>query len=935
MNQLRDALGTGRVGRDRFGPLRRGEVWSAVHLWISRLSGSLALRIPRGRLRLFATLAAASLIVISEVWLYFRPGGSRLAVDYDDLAEWAAAWLAAGSCLWASRRGEARMRRFWALVAASAFAWGAGQAVWSYYEVGVGGQVPFPSLADVGFLLAVPLMVAALLSFPLPPVRSLVRVMVLLDGALVAAATLFVSWALVLGPVYRAHQGGVFAQAVTLAYPMSDVVVVVVVLFVAVRASRSAWISLGLVGGGFLALAFSDSAFAYLSQSGSYGLGLNVDIGWIVGFLLIALAPIWTGETAARRASVERPSRFSVFLPYVPVAAALALAIGFFVSGHKFEPFLVADGIVLVLVLGCRQLLALLDGVSSGNEQVARFAAMVRRSSDLTTIVSADGTIVYQSPSSLTLLGRPPEQLEGCAFQEILHPDDVPAFLHALDQVTTRPGVETTSGWRLLHEDGHYVDAESRAVNLLDDPSVRGVTINSRDVSERKRLEDELRDQALRDPLTGLANRTLLNDRLERALTLQKADDHYLAVVFVDLDDLKNVNDGLGHAAGDELLQEVGRRLQSVVRSADTVARVSGDEFAVVLDGALTPLDTNSMADRVLDVFKQPFLLAAQERPIRASVGIAVADGETADAASLLQQADIAMYAAKASGKGRRETYTHGMHEHAIDLLQLAADLRHAVENGELAVVYQPIVDLTTRTMTGVEALMRWQHPTRGLLTPDSFIPAAETSGLIIPMGRWLLRQACRDVRGWQGFGDGPPLKLNVNLSARQLDDPELTADVAQALSESQFEPSRLTLEITETALVREFDSAMAILNELKALGVGLAIDDFGTGYSSLSYLRQLPVNEIKIDRSFITAMSESDESANLVRTIMQLADDFHLTTVAEGVETVDQLDQLQTTDCGLVQGYLFARPLSEEQLRHGLHSQIFNWPTTQTPKAA
>jgi diguanylate cyclase (GGDEF)-like protein/PAS domain S-box-containing protein len=883
-------------------------------------------------LRVFAALAAFVFAGVSYVWMHFRLGGSTVALDYDDVVEWACAWLAAGTCIWVSRRGDARMRRFWTLVGASALAWGAGQAVWVYYEVIAGGQVPSPGLDDVGFLLAVPLMVAALLAFPLADARRLTRSVMLLDGALVGAATLFVSWALVLGPLYRAHQGGAFAQAVTLAYPASDVLIVVVLVSVAARVSRSALRPLGFVGAGVLALAFSDSAYAYLSQSGGYGSGLNVDIGWIVGFLLLALAPIWTSEAAARKVSAGRAGRLGLVLPYVPVAGGMAVAMAYLVSGRQLGSFLFADGLVVVVVLVGRQLLALRDSVSFSNEQAARFAALVQRSSDLTTIVAADGTIVYQSPSSATLLGRPAKQLEGRRFQELVHPDDAAAFLRALDRLTTHAGGETTSDWRLRHLDGHYIDAESRAVNLLADPNVRGVTINSRDISERRRLEEELRDQAVHDPLTGLANRTLLNDRLGHALAQRRRDHRDIAVLYVDLDDLKDVNDSLGHAAGDELLQEVARRLQSVVRAVDTVARLGGDEFAIVLDG-ISPANTTATADRILDTFKKPFLLDGTQHMKHSSVGIAITDSETTDAQRFLQQADTAMYAAKTSGKGRWETYRHGMHEQVLDHLQLLADLQHAVERDELAVFYQPIIALATETMVGVEALMRWQHPTRGLLAPGAFIPAAETSGLIVAMGHWLLRQACHDVRSWQHLRVDPPLKLNVNLSARQLEDPRLIADVADALAESHLEPSRLTLEITETAVLGDFNAAMAVLKQLNALGVQLAIDDFGTGYSSLSYLRQLPVQEVKIDQSFIKAMAENDESSNLVRTVIQLADDFHLNTVAEGVETLAQLEQLRDTDCVCVQGYLFAQPISGEDFREELESGTLNWPVPATAR--
>ncbi len=609
--------------------------------------------------RAVATLAAGCVVVVSAVWMHFRLGGRSVALDYDDVAEWIVAWLAAASCLWAWRHAEVRMRRFWAFAAVSAFMWGAGQGVWVYYKVVLGVSVPSPSLADAGFLSAVPLLVVALLLFPVSPVRSLARPVMLLDAVLVAVASLFVSWALILGPLSRAHRGGVLAQTVTLAYPVTDVILVVVVAIVAARGSRAAWVPLGFIGGGVLGWVFSDSAVFYLSRRHEYGPGLDVEIGWIVAFLLLALAPFWTQDLTVKQ-SAERPSRIGLLVPYVPVAAALSVAIGYLATGRKASPFLLALEIVGVVVLVLRQWLALLDSVSFGNEQVARFAALVRRSSDLSTIVSADGTIMYQSPSSLTLLGSPPEVLVDRAFQDVVHPDDAPRFLRALAQATD-PGGETTYEWRLRHDDGHYVDAESRLVNLLSDPNVRGITINSRDISERKLLERELRDRALHDPLTGLANRTLLDDRIGHALAAQKRDQHNLAVAFVDLDDFKSVNDSLGHAAGDELLQEVARRLQSVVRTGDTVARLGGDEYAIVIEGTTPGADLDATTDRIIDIFSRPFTLAGNEYLAHASVGVAMSDHQTSGAAGLLQEADIAMYAAKTSGKGHRETYRRDM----------------------------------------------------------------------------------------------------------------------------------------------------------------------------------------------------------------------------------------------------------------------------------
>jgi diguanylate cyclase (GGDEF)-like protein len=433
------------------------------------------------------------------------------------------------------------------------------------------------------------------------------------------------------------------------------------------------------------------------------------------------------------------------------------------------------------------------------------------------------------------------------------------------------------------------------------------------------RYEHELMRQALHDPLTGLANRALFRDRLEHALARRERPNRTIAVLFLDLDDFKAVNDGHGHDIGEELLRAVARRLRGAVRAEDTVARMGGDEFAVLveLDGlGSSPMET---AERVTDAFRLPFELSIGETFIHASVGVASTNEGPRDAGQLLRNADVAMYAAKDSGKDRWVAFHPKLHVQVIERLGLEADLRRAVEHGELVVHYQPIVDLATETVTGVEALMRWRHPERGLVAPLEFIPASEATGLIVPMGRWLLFQACRDVRSWQEEAERPDLELSVNLSVRQLEDPGLISDVAEALAESGLDPAHLTLELTESSLMTNPERAISALSELKALGVMLSIDDFGTGYSSLSYLQQLPVDELKIDRSFIVNMAEGGESVSLVQTIQRMADTFHLRTVAEGIETAEQLAILKSLGCHYVQGFLFARPLPADQLRRRL----------------
>jgi len=544
-------------------------------------------------------------------------------------------------------------------------------------------------------------------------------------------------------------------------------------------------------------------------------------------------------------------------------------------------------------------------------ETAARFAAMVRSSSDLTTVISASGEIRYQSPSSATMLGMEPDTMLGTSFPALVHPDDEPQWSTALAESEMLPGTEITAEWRLRTSDGAYVAVDARVTNLLANPAVAGIILNSRDVTDGKRLEDELRHQAFHDSMTGLANRALFEDRLENALARLTRTQSAIGILFLDLDDFKAVNDGRGHKVGDELLRAVSDRLRGIVRAGDTLARIGGDEFAVLVEGGEAS-GAHETAERILEALRRPFTIGAGEASVRASVGVAVTDGRSHGAQELLRDADIAMYAAKNAGKGRIEMFHPGLHDQVISRLQLEVDLGQALENGELSVHYQPVVDVANNEVVGVEALMRWAHRQRGVVMPGEFIPIAESTGLIVPMGKWLLERACQDARTIHEATGQRDLHLAVNLSARQLDDPHLVRDVQSALSSSTLEPGLLTLEITESVFMANRDRSLDVLEQLRALGVKLSIDDFGTGYSSLGYLQRLPVDELKIDRSFVASASarDGDEHGTLIRTIVRLAHDFGLGTVAEGIETREQLTCVREAGCELAQGYLFARPV-------------------------
>jgi diguanylate cyclase (GGDEF)-like protein/PAS domain S-box-containing protein len=586
----------------------------------------------------------------------------------------------------------------------------------------------------------------------------------------------------------------------------------------------------------------------------------------------------------------------------------------FLIASHNRPSGQVLDGLAtLAGQIGLAlESVELAEALAERRSQI-RLDSLIHNSSDVILILDEALAIRFASSASDRVLGYPPEQLVGRPLTELIRPEDATRALAFLDRVISSDAVATNPlELELLRADDRWVQVETLVSNLIHDRTVGGVVLNIRDVSERKAFEEQLARQAFYDSLTNLPNRALFLDRVEHALARRTRHSTTTTVYFLDLDDFKTVNDSLGHLAGDLLLIQVADRLRTCLRASDTAARFGGDEFSVLVEEA--PGTASDLAERILAKLRPPFLLDGTEVQVGATIGIATSGPGSSTAMELLRDADAAMYAAKADGKGGWRLFEPSMHESVRRRLELKGALERGIDAGELVLHYQPIVDIQTGRVQGVEALVRWQHPERGLIQPSDFIPLAEETGLIVPLGRWVLGEACRAAMQLGEIGGVKPY-MSVNLSPRQLQQPELVDEVKALVLGSGLAPERLVLEITESAMMRDTDLMIERLRSLRETGIRIAIDDFGTGYSSLNYLRHLPVDIVKIDQAFVGGIVAESAQRAVVATIIDLCHVLGLQQVAEGVETADQHAVLRDLGCNFGQGYLWSRPLSFEAL--------------------
>ena len=660
-------------------------------------------------------------------------------------------------------------------------------------------------------------------------------------------------------------------------------------------------------------------------------------VQYIVNSGLVAIA----GSLKANRAIWSTYKQHYVWTSLTYFAGALAAALTVkLIAVVGFYAFIAMMPIVAVLYFTYVTYVKNVESSTSQAEQAKRHLAEMQESEERfrsafdhapigMALVAPDGGWLQVNQCLCDIAGYSENEFKGMTFQAITHPDELGDFLARLKEVVDGKVLTHQMEKRYLHKLGHEVwvlvgvslirDSESKALHLI---------FQIQDITHRKRAEQQLVHEAFHDGLTGLPNRAWFMEQLQVSLDLvHSRKDRLFAVLFLDLDRFKLINDSIGHMVGDQLLIGIANRLSRCIRPGDKVARLGGDEFTILLDDIRSASEAVEVADRIQKHVSQPFNVGGYETFTTVSIGIAFSNPDYQLPEDFLRDADTAMYQAKSLGKARYVIFDKGMHARAVNLLQLETDLRRAIDRDEFFIEYQPIVELESGRLTGFEALVRWQHPDRGSILPDRFIAVAEETGFIVPIGHWVLLQACLQMQRWnEKHSPAIPLSISVNLSARQFAQSNLLEQITQILDVTGLDPRLLKLEITESVVMESVESAAGTLEKLRALGVELSIDDFGTGYSSLSYLHRLPIDTLKIDRSFVSHMTENNENKEIVRTIIMLAKTLGMGVIAEGVETKEQAASLRELGCHSVQGYLVARPLDAESTDRLILSALSQW---------
>ncbi|MGH8249280.1 MAG: putative bifunctional diguanylate cyclase/phosphodiesterase [Steroidobacteraceae bacterium] len=813
------------------------------------------------------------------------------------------------------------VKRTWQWLAAATGVYTVGNLLNSTYWLF--GVDPFPSIGDICFLGFYPLLFAGVLTAIRAAAVQVHWGRLALDATILMLGFGAFFWFFVIGPAVAADRDPEVVKFVlTQSYIALNCIMLLAFGVLLMHAGTGPIYrrTLVLLTVGFSTMFLADIVWAMAKVTGSYLPGGLSDAIYLscYGWLVAAAREQLRGAQAAQPESNAFGGVLMQGMPYVAMLVSFLVLV--YLESAAASPATAMTVTIFVLTL----LVMLRQGVISRDDALlrerraadiveARYASLIKNASDVIMISDIDGQLRFASPAAERTFGLHPDDLVGRNLLDLWGEADRERLTAFLAEVAATRGHSVGPVEVVVGNGTRRSTLESVGSNLLDDPAIAGLALNFRDVSERKALEEQLRQLAFHDPLTLLANRSLFRNRVQHGLTLAQRSRQRVAVMFLDLDNFKNVNDSLGHDAGDRLLQAVSQRLVKSTRPSDTVARLGGDEFAILLEGINESTDVERIATSITRSFDEPLILDGSDAHVSASIGIAFSQAGD-DTEQLLRNADIAMYNAKATGKARFVVFQPRMQEQLRERLRLEEDIDRALERNEFFIEFQPVVDLADRELLGVEALVRWNHPEQGLVMPGAFIPTAEESGQIIELGRWVLIEACRSVRAWRDSivaGDG--LRVAVNISGRHLQHADLVADVRKALEVSGLEAENLVIELTESTIMHNTEVNLERFRELKALGVRLAIDDFGMGYSSLSYLHRFPIDILKIDRSFVGRLTEQDDGPELARAVVMLGETLGLETVAEGVEHEEQVAKLLELGCVAAQGFLFAKSSSLE----------------------
>ncbi|MFF7855855.1 EAL domain-containing protein [Streptomyces sp. NPDC007904] len=899
-------------------------------------------------------------------------GSERLALIMGDFGLSAAAGAAAASCFLYARSPRTRFRPAWLLFGLSSSMASLGNLVWGWYEVVLGLPVPSPSYADLFFLCFAPPAIVGLLVLAKRPANKAGWVCLALDAWLIGGSLLTLAWSLALAQAAQAEGPDVAHTALSLAYPLLDIALVSMVLALHFRRSAVNRSAVNTAIGALALTVMCDALFTSPLLHDSYRSGQLLDAGWFAGSLLLAYAP-WTAPRGGRSedeghtrvvrehlpgrrgepahhhppAPGGEHGRYPVAPPIAgslaaltPYLAAAVCTLGILynvLNGRSVDRVVLLTGGTVVLALVVRQGIMLLDNITLAQELAQKenhFRSLVQGSSDVIMIAAPSGVLRYVSPAAAGVYGRPAEELVGTELAGLIHPEDLGCVVHEVRRfLAADPAGEPTTRieCRFRSGDGGWLNVES-TVNRHHG----GLIFNSRDVTERVRLQAQLQHNAEHDPLTDLPNRALFTRRVQQALSGRRASDRGAAlrgtaVLFIDLDGFKGVNDTIGHQAGDELLVQAARRLHDAVRKGDTASRLGGDEFAALIVGdGVRDRDARErhileLAERLRATLSQPYLIDGNDVRVNASIGVAFAEPGLG-AGELLRNADLAMYRAKAGGKGRVELYRPQMQQDVVRKAELATRLRAALHDGEFALLHQPVVNLEDGRITSVCARARWRSSQGVLFTPAEFLRVAEDSDKTAELGRWVLEEAVEQAAERHATGLSVPVA--VRLGARRLLDRSLPLGSVEALLTRHGLPSgSLVVELADIDPRVPLDELERRLTALRRAGVRIALDGFGSGYAALTALRRLPVDVLKLDRGLVDGVAESARLHKITSGLLRIASDLGMQSVADGVDSPEQVVALRAMGCTHGQGLAFSEPLDEYRLRRALSTGPYAVP--------